>query len=182
MSTVSHLYKRLLTLYPKAFRERLTESMEQTFNDLVNERRQTSQGLFGFILWTFAETTGGIIQEHISLVKQGDATQTFLANLKLPALISFLLVLPLMMMEVFNRQSFNEGFPVLLFVLLWLLSVMFILILMPLVRNLRQAGNSILTSPGKLLLSVTFLVLIAIVWTGALIDQIPCFLGVPNCD
>ena len=87
-----------------------------------------------------------------------------------------------MIMEVINRRSFNKGFPVLLFVIMWLPPVMFILILMPLVRSLRQAGNGILACRGKLLLSVTFLVLIAIVWTGALIDQMPCFLGVPNCD
>lgn len=177
---VRRLYKRLLAFYPKAFRERLAESMEQTFSDLIHEKRQTKQGLFSFALWTFAETTGGIIREHISLVKQGDTMQTFLTNLRLPALISFLLVLPFMIMEVVNQRSFNEGFPIPLFVIMWLLPVIFILILIPVVRNLRRTGNSL--GPIKLLLSVTFLVLIAIVWTGALIDQIPCFLGVPNCD
>jgi hypothetical protein len=84
-------------------------------------------------------------------------------------------------MEVANRRGFNEGFPALLFVVMWLLPVIFIIILTPIVRNVR-AGNDILASPIKLLLSVAFLVLIAIVWTGALIDQMPCFLGVPNCD
>jgi hypothetical protein len=38
--TVRALYKKLLGLYPRAFRERLGESMEQTFNDLCNERKQ----------------------------------------------------------------------------------------------------------------------------------------------
>jgi len=26
------------------------------------------------------------------------------------------------------------------------------------------------------------LILIAWLWAGALVDQMPCFLGVPNCD
>ena len=47
--TVRTLYKKLLTLYPRWFHEQLGESMEQTFNDLCNEKRQTKQGLFGFV-------------------------------------------------------------------------------------------------------------------------------------
>jgi uncharacterized membrane protein len=86
-----------------------------------------------------------------------------------------------MVMEVTNRSSFNEGFPIVLFIVMWFLPVIFFLILTPIIRTIRT-GNSLLASPFKLLLSITFLVLIAIVWTGALIDQMPCFLGVPNCD
>ena len=36
-NTVPALYKKLLGLYPRGFRERLGESMQQTFNDLCNE-------------------------------------------------------------------------------------------------------------------------------------------------
>jgi hypothetical protein len=50
--TVRTLYKKLLTLYPRGFREQLGESMEQTFADLCNERkRQTQPGWFAFVLW-----------------------------------------------------------------------------------------------------------------------------------
>jgi hypothetical protein len=62
---VRALYNRLLALYPQAFKERFRESMEQTFNDLCNERRQTGKGWLGFVLWTFAETATGIIKEHV---------------------------------------------------------------------------------------------------------------------
>ena len=155
--------------------------MEQTFTDLCNEKRKTDKGLFHFVLWTFIKTVIGIIREYRSLILEGDHMQTLLTNLRLPAVISFLLILPLMIMEVVNRRNFNEGFPIPLFVIMWLLPMLFLLILIPIVRNLR-AGNSILANPIKLVFSITFLVLIAIVWTGALIDQMPCFLGVPNCD
>lgn len=107
--------------------------------------------------------------------------QTFLTTLKVPAFISFLIMFPFMIMEVVNRRSFNEGFPILLFIVMWLLPVIFLLILMPIIQTVR-AGNSLFANPIKLLLSVAFLVLIAIMWTGALLDQMPCFLGVPNCD
>jgi ABC-type amino acid transport system permease subunit len=86
-----------------------------------------------------------------------------------------------MILELINRRSFHEGFPIVLFGLLWLLPVAFILILMPIVRNVR-AGNRIMVNPISLLLRVAFLILIAWLWGGIILDQMPCFLGVPNCD
>ena len=104
-----------------------------------------------------------------------------LINLRSPALIGAILVIPFMILELVNRRKFDEGFPFLLFGILWLMPVAFLLILMPLVRDLR-AGSRILVNPIKLLLRVVVLILIAWLWAGALIDQMPCFLGVPNCD
>jgi hypothetical protein len=180
-TTVLALYSKLLRLYPRRFRERLVVFMEQTFQDLYRERQEARQGLFGFVLWTFLETSGGIIEEHVLQIRKGEIMQAFLTTLRVPAIVSFFLVLPMMIMEVVNRRSFNEGFPIVLFIIMWLLPVIFSLILTPILRTI-WAGNSLLASPIKLLFSVALLVFIAIVWTGALIDQMPCFLGVPNCD
>lgn len=107
--------------------------------------------------------------------------KNLLVNLKAPAILSFLLVLPFTIMEVVNRRNFHEDFPVTLFGVMWLLPVAFMLILVPIVRSAR-AGNSLVSNPVKLLLSISLLVLIAIVWTGTVLDQMPCFLGVPLCD
>jgi hypothetical protein len=179
---VRALYKKLLTLYPRAFREQLGESMAQTFNDLYNERKQqTEQGLFGFVLWMFAETATGIIKEHILLITQGEAMKNIITNPRSAAIISFILVLPFMILELVNRRSFHEGFPIVLFGLLLLLPMIFIVILVPIVRNVR-AGNSIMANPISLLFRVAFLALVAMMWGGILIDQFPCFMGVPNCD
>ncbi|MBP1702254.1 MAG: hypothetical protein H6Q38_1361 [Chloroflexi bacterium] len=104
-----------------------------------------------------------------------------LINLRSPALIGAILVIPFMILELVNRRKFDEGFPFLLFGILWLMPVAFLLILMPLVRDLR-AGNRILVNPINQLLRVVVLILIVWLWAGALIDQMPCFLGVPNCD
>ncbi|MBN1139696.1 MAG: GNAT family N-acetyltransferase [Anaerolineae bacterium] len=103
------------------------------------------------------------------------------ANLGAPALIGLLLVLPFAALEWINRRPFNEGFPVMLFAILWLLAAIFILILAPLVRAVR-AGKRIWADPIGLLLKVVCLVLIAWVWVAILVDQMPCFLGAPNCD
>ena len=61
-------YKKLLRLYPRGFRDQLGESMEQTFNDLCRERREAGDELFGFVLWTFADTLAGIIKENIIMM------------------------------------------------------------------------------------------------------------------
>lgn len=75
---VHRLYRKLVNLYPRGFRERLSESMEQTFQDLWNEKRQTKKGLFGFVLRTFSETAIGIFKEHLLLISPGDIMQTIL--------------------------------------------------------------------------------------------------------
>ena len=102
-------------------------------------------------------------------------------TLRSPSLISLLLVIPFMIMEIVNRRGFNEGFPIALFAMMWILPVIFILTGMPIWRNLR-AGTSLMTQPVNLLVRVVILALVAVLWTGVLLDQMPCFLGVPNCD
>jgi len=73
------LYRKLLSLYPRGFREQLGASMQQTFHDLYQERR-TKGGWFGLILWTFIETTVGISKEHILLITQGDHMKSSATN------------------------------------------------------------------------------------------------------
>jgi len=160
---VHTLYKKLLALYPRGFRERLEESMEQTFNDLYKEKRQTNQSLFGFITLTFTETSVGIVQEHILLIQE-NYMKNFLINIK-----------------SVNRRNFNQEFPFVLFGFLWVLPIIFIITLMPIVRNL-QAGNNIIAKPIIFLLQVIVLTFIGWMWISIVVDQMPCFLGVPNCD
>ena len=89
--TIPVLYKKLLTFYPQAFKERLGESMQQTFHDLYSER-QTKPGWFSFILWMFIETAMGIVREHVLLIRQGDPMKNMLAYPKGAALVSAILL------------------------------------------------------------------------------------------
>ena len=109
--------------------------------------------------------------------------KTFTANLRSAAIISFILVLPFAILEALNNTITKQNGPglMLLFGVLWLLPTAFLVILTPIVRTLR-AGNSILANPIKLVFRVVFLALIATIWGWGFIDQLPCFLGVPNCD
>jgi len=106
---------------------------------------------------------------------------TMFANLKLPALISLLLVVPFMIMEVVNTQNINAVFNIPLFGLMWLMPTIFLVILIPMLQTVRS-GNSLMTRPINLLARVVLLILIALMWTSLVMDQMPCFLGVPNCD
>jgi hypothetical protein len=89
--TIHTLYKKLLALYPREFKERLGESMEQTFHDLHRDR-QTEPGWFGFVLWTFIETSMGIVREHVLLLSEGATIKNMIATPRSIALISSILL------------------------------------------------------------------------------------------
>jgi hypothetical protein len=155
---VHKLYRKLLGLYPHTFRELLGESMEQTFNDLWNEKQRTKKALFGFVVWIFIETAIGISREHLLRISLGATMKAFLQTLGVAALLGLLLILPFMIMEVVNRQSFNEDFPVMLFSVMWLNVFAISTILLPLIRGRRQVNgrmvhpvptraNTLLTNP-----------------------------------
>jgi hypothetical protein len=93
-TTAHTLYKKLLGLYPRGFRERLGESMEQTFHDLCNEQKHQPTHSF-FMLSIFIETAIGIVQEHLYLLMQGDVMKGILANPTSAAITSFILALPI---------------------------------------------------------------------------------------
>jgi len=107
--------------------------------------------------------------------------KTSITDLRSAALISFIGVLPFMLLELVNRRNFSEGFPFVLFGLLWLLPMLFVITLIPLVRDI-QAGKKLIANPIKLLLTVTALLSLVVLWSGNVMDQLPCFIGVPNCD
>jgi hypothetical protein len=58
-------YAGLLRLYPKSYRERFGDGMQQTFNDLVREQQEIGNGLLRFIIWVFVETSFGIARENV---------------------------------------------------------------------------------------------------------------------
>lgn len=104
-------------------------------------------------------------------------------NLKSSALISLILVLPFAVLESLNSTITRQNAIglIVLFGLLWLLPTAFIVIFVPIVREVR-AGQTVTANPINLVLRVAFLAGIAMLWAGILIDQMPCFMGIPNCD
>jgi len=99
-----NLYAKLLRLYRKPYRERFGEGMEQTFNDLCRERREVGDGLFGFVLWVFAETSAGIIRENIRFVLAQNITRRLIVWAVVVALI---LLIPLVAMQFTSEVNWT---------------------------------------------------------------------------
>lgn len=200
LETVRALYRKLLALYPRAVRELLGESMEQTFNDLCNERKgQTERELAGFVLWMSVETGIGIATEHALLIRQGDAMKTMFTNPRSVAIIGFILALPYVavisllmlgiepplgplapLVEAPPDQPAVAGTLIVLGAFLLSL-VAFTINLVLIVRNVR-AGQPITANPVNLVLAAVVLFFITLFVGAIIVDQYPCWIGVPNCD
>lgn len=115
--------------------------------------------------------------------------KNFIANLKLPASLGFLLILPFMCLalifditerlNVFSLK--NAADYIVVFGLLWLGLTASVFLVRQIVRNIR-AGESLLAHPAKMIFVAAALSCIAIIVGGIIVDQYPCWLGVPNCD
>jgi hypothetical protein len=191
------LYKKLLTFYPRGFRERLGEPMEQTFNDLYKERYQ-ERTLFSFVSWMFAETGVGILKEHILLIAQGDSMKTTISNPRSAAITSLLLSLPLgltfaaFMLDIepltkvlnslltIDGQQINVLGRIVIYGGLLLLPLAFVLNLRPMWRKEGPEGKRRLYLIN-LIVGIGILVLIIFTWGGLLVEEIYCLQGI-RCD
>jgi hypothetical protein len=94
------------------------------------------------------------------------------------ALVASGLVLPLLLLEWINREDFLQNFPLVLFVVLWVLPFAFVLLWPVAFKDgLKSWGGG--TSKW---VAVALLLLLGWMWFSIVIDQMPCFMGVPNCD
>lgn len=97
-------YAMLLRLYPRPFRERFSEGMAQSFNDLCKERGRARQGLLGLALWVFFETLVEIVRENTTHMSQMGKT---LLRVALGALA--MLMVPLVASRVVEGWNWNVG-------------------------------------------------------------------------
>jgi hypothetical protein len=87
-------------------------------------------------------------------------------------------VLPLLVFELLNRDL-DGKFPVPLFAVLWVLPFAFVLLFPSVIWPSTCKGAA--TQLRRLATTVCLLG-IALLWGAIVLDQMPCFLGVPNCD
>src|SRR5262245_6875313 len=122
---------------------------------------------------------GGLLQTIMD-----NKAKRFIATIGVAALTSLILVSPFVFLELLyntTKMSSYSHFPFPLFGLLWLLPTVSIVAAAPILRDIR-AGTSVLAHPVTLLLRVAILALTTMLWVFIIMDQLPCFLGVPNCD
>ena len=105
-----------------------------------------------------------------------DILQANSRSLRTAVIVSSLLLAPFVILESVTTRGFARGFPAALFIFMWVLGLSFVGILHSVAAGRRPAPNFMLVLKGGAL------ILIAWMWVTLVIDQMPCFLGVPNCD
>jgi hypothetical protein len=100
-------YAGLLRLYPKPYRQRFGEGMQQTFNDLVREQQEIGKGLLHLIIWVFVETSVGIARENMMSLNTQAVTKSIVH-----ALIGtgVLLLIPLALQLTIGTGVDGQGF------------------------------------------------------------------------
>jgi hypothetical protein len=115
------------------------------------------------------------------MMTQDQAAPGTLTSFLTSLLISSTFVAPFFVLQWVNRRAFHEDFPVVLFTFMSLHSLFIVLLLTPALRCLQSERNLRALKLGHwagLVLSA-FLIF---AYADVVIDQLPCFLGVPNCD
>lgn len=177
-NTICILYRKLLGFYPREFRKRLGESMEQTFHDLCMESKgQPGRGFF--------------------LLAKGDLMKGILANPTSAAITSFILALPIGLLRLILGSDIEPliapiesaltvdgipnalGYTVICGGML-LLPVAFILNLRPMLKR-EGFGGPIRFYVINLIVGAIILLLIAFTWGALLVEEIYCLRGI-RCD
>ncbi len=125
--------------------------------------------------------TDRFLELRTSMMTQDQAAPGILKSFVTSLLISSTLVAPFVVLQWVNRRTFHEDFPFVLFTFMSLHSLFIVLLLTPALRRLRSERNLRALKLGHwagLVLSA-FLIF---AYADVVVDQLPCFLGVPNCD
>lgn len=100
-------YARLLRLYPKPYRKRFGDGMQQTFNDLVREQQEIGNGLSRFIIWMFLDTSVGIARENMMALNTQAVTKSIGHALVGTGVV---LLIPLMLQLTIGTGVDGQGF------------------------------------------------------------------------
>jgi hypothetical protein len=120
-------------------------------------------------------------ESRTSMMTQDPAAPGTLRSVCTSLLISSTLVVPFIVLQWVNRRAFHENFPFVLFTFMSLHSLFIVVLLTPALRRLRSEQDLRPLTLGHWAGLVLSAVLI-LAYADVVIDQLPCFLGVPNCD
>jgi hypothetical protein len=101
-------------------------------------------------------------------------------KVKVATLVGTGIMLPFLFLEIYNRHQYSEPFPVMLFAILWFALSIAIFLLHPIIK-IFQTGISDLSAINIVIRSVAIISL-TVFCLMIIVDQMPCFLGVENCD
>lgn len=173
-------YKRLISLYPRMFRTRFGESMEQTFKDVCNEQKELKGTIsLGFLVSTFAETSFGVIEENLSEVRGSHQMNYWLKNIGIAGLISLLLAVLFTFGTFFSdnpeKQMGDFSFPVSDFLRGWLIQTIVFTLLVSGLRGRESVSmkNLITTVTAAVLFGVLLITPFAFMeyWNNPIIQS-----------
>jgi hypothetical protein len=183
-------YRRLLRLYPRSFRERFGDSMQQTFDDLRRDQRATGDGMPGFLVRTFLETSLGVARENLSALSRTQLAphhRHALAGLVLFSPIGVLFpALWLEIAAVHDLLTLDGGRPnvvgwTLIGTGFLLLPVALVVTLLPMIR--RGPDDKRRLYPVNLLVCAVIAIPLAMTLYGIGDELYRCDIrGIPNCD
>lgn len=121
------MYRKLLRLYPKHYRERYGEAMEQTFTDVCRHTHASGGRVVATVLWIFIETSSRIIRENTAMIIAHD----FGRRLLIWALVvGLILMIPLVAMQFTTEVNWSVGDFIAMGILLYGCAFMYELIAM----------------------------------------------------
>jgi hypothetical protein len=96
-------------------------------------------------------------------------------------LLAATLVAPFIAVELVSRRAYHEDFPFVLFTFMSLHALLIAVLMTPALRRL-VAERSLRALGPRQWAGLALGVFLIVVYANVVIDQLPCFLGVPNCD
>ena len=83
MSKLQSLYQKLLTCYPRSFRQEFAASMVQNVGDLWREQqRQSLWRKLNFVVWLLLDTGISIVREQLSEAREDTKMKTFVGDIR----------------------------------------------------------------------------------------------------
>lgn len=100
------MYRKLLRLYPKHYRERYGEAMEQTFTDVCRHNHAAGKSVFATVLWIFIETSSRIIRENTVIIMAHDLGRRLIIW---GLVVGAILMIPLVAMQFTTDVDWSVG-------------------------------------------------------------------------
>lgn len=175
------LYRLLVRAYPREFRQRFAESLEQTFVDLSREKKGYAK--------IFVDTAFSAFRERaIEVIAMKNTSKAAItgALLAFPGIAMFsLLMLNIEppFAEALRGEPDVPNIPgsLIALTIMLLLPVAFVVSLRPVLKA-RRSGIGICGAPVNLALALVSIGFFAFIVGAIIVDQYPCWIGVPNCD
>lgn len=116
----------------------------------------------------------------VMIATRGESSP-IVSSLLSSAAIAMLLILPFIAIQLIYGRATYSSFPFGLFAILWILPTVAVFIASPILSR-RRLGAGVFSDPLSLTIRLAAVIPIAIMWIALIEDQMPCFLGIPNCD